>query len=163
ARLPGVGSRVARAVVSQSGGPEAALVFLVMVAALVLGVGMPTAVVYALLATLVGPALVAMGLTPLSAHFFFFYFGVLAAITPPVALASYAAASIAGSDFDKTGWAAFRIALPSFLVPFFFARNPALLLEGTALEVVQDRKSTRLNSSHVKISYAVFCLKKKSN
>ena len=137
-QLTGLGAQLASALVDLSGGHVAVLLVLVMVVSIVLGMGMPTTVVYVLLATLVGPALVAMGLTPLSAHFFFFYFGVLAAITPPVALASYAAASIAGSDFDKTGWAAFRIALPSFLVPFFFARNPALLLEGTALEVVHN-------------------------
>jgi TRAP transporter 4TM/12TM fusion protein len=137
-QLTGLGAQLASALVDLSGGHVIVLLTLVMVVSIVLGMGMPTTVVYVLLATLVGPALVAMGLTPLSAHFYFFYFGVLAAITPPVALASYAAASIAGSDFDQTGWTAFRIALPSFLVPFFFALNPALLLEGTAVEVVHN-------------------------
>ncbi len=137
-QLTGLGAQLASALVDLSGGYVMVLLVLVMVVSIVLGMGMPTTVVYVLLATLVGPALVAMGLTPLSAHFFFFYFGVLAAITPPVALASYAAASIAGADFDRTGWAAFRIALPSFLVPFFFALNPALLLEGTPLQVVHN-------------------------
>lgn len=95
-----------------------------MVASIIMGMGMPTTVVYVLLAALVAPpALVALGIDVVGAHFFFFYFGVLAAITPPVALASYAAASIAKSEFDKTGWTAFKMALPAFIVPFFFVMN----------------------------------------
>lgn len=137
-QLTGLGAQLASALVDMSGGYVLVLLVLVMVASIILGMGMPTTVVYVLLAALVGPALVEMGLSPISAHFFFFYFGVLAAITPPVALASYAAASIAGSDFNRTGWASFKIALPSFLVPFFFALNPALLLEGTLVEVIRS-------------------------
>src|SRR5690606_10132816 len=126
------------------GGYVIVLLLLVMVSSLILGMGMPTTVVYILLAALVGPALVTMGLEPVSAHFFFFYFGVLAAITPPVALASYAAASIAGSDFNQTGWTSFKVAMPSFIVPFFFALNPALLLEGSTGEIIQSSVTAAL-------------------
>lgn len=136
-QLTGLGATLAAALVDLSGGHVIVLLLLVMVSSLILGMGMPTTVVYILLAALVGPALVTMGLEPVSAHFFFFYFGVLAAITPPVALASYAAASIAGSDFNQTGWASFKMAMPSFIVPFFFALNPALLLDGSTTEIIR--------------------------
>ena len=112
------------------------LLILVMLASIVMGMGMPTTVVYVLLAALVAPALVKLGVDVVGAHFFFFYFGVLAAITPPVALASYAAASIAKSDFDKTGWTAFKMAIPAFIVPFFFVMNPALLMNGSVVEIL---------------------------
>ncbi|HLU82346.1 MAG TPA: TRAP transporter large permease subunit, partial [Trueperaceae bacterium] len=137
-QLTGLGAQLASALVDLSGGYVIVLLLLVMVASLILGMGMPTTVVYILLAALVGPALVTMGLEPISAHFFFFYFGVLAAITPPVALASYAAASIAGSDFNRTGWASFKMAIPSFIVPFFFALNPALLLDGSTAQIIRS-------------------------
>src|SRR5690606_18049042 len=137
-QLTGLGAQLAAALVDLSGGYVIVLLLLVMVSSLILGMGMPTTVVYILLAALVGPALVTMGLEPVSAHFFFFYFGVLAAITPPVALASYAAASIAGSDFNQTGWTSFKMAIPSFIVPFFFALNPALLLDGSTGEVIRS-------------------------
>ena len=137
-QLTGLGAQLAAALVDLSGGYVIILLLLVMVSSLILGMGMPTTVVYILLAALVGPALVTMGLEPISAHFFFFYFGVLAAITPPVALASYAAASIAGSDFNQTGWASFKMAIPSFIVPFFFALNPALLLDGSTAEIIRS-------------------------
>lgn len=137
-QLTGIGAQLAGVLVEMSMGNVIFLLVLVMVASIVLGMGMPTTVVYVLLAALVAPALVQLGITPLGAHFFFFYFGVLAAITPPVALASYAAASIAGSPFDKTGWAAFKIALPAFIVPFFFVLNPALLLDGTPLKILHS-------------------------
>lgn len=134
-QLTGLGATLAGALVSLSLGNVVLLLVLVMIASVILGMGMPTTVVYVLLATLVAPALRQMGIEPLSAHFFFFYFGVLAAITPPVALASYAAASIAGSGLDRTAWRAFTMALPTFIVPFFFVFNPPLLLIGTPFEV----------------------------
>src|SRR5690606_15245374 len=117
---------------------------LTMVTSIILGMGMPTTVVYVLLASLVAPALVRMGIDPLAAHFFIFYFGVLAAITPPVALASYAAASIAGTSPDRTGWTAFRMAIPTFIVPFFMAINPALLLKGSGSVMLLGAVSTAL-------------------
>lgn len=137
-QLTGLGAQLASVLVDLSMGRVVVLLLLVMVASIILGMGMPTTVVYILLAALVAPALVGMGIEPIGAHFFFFYFGVLAAITPPVALASYAAASLAGSPPDKTGWTAFRMALPSFVVPFFFALNPALLMQGSFFEILHS-------------------------
>lgn len=135
-QLTGVGAQLASILVAASMGHLWLLLLLVMVVSLILGMGMPTTVVYVLLAALVGPAIEKMGLQPMTANFFFFYFGVLAAITPPVALASYAAASIAGSSLSKTAWTAFRMALPTFAVPFFFAYNPSLLMQGTLPSIV---------------------------
>lgn len=134
-QLTGVGAQLASLLVAASLGHLILLLLLVTVVSLILGMGMPTTVVYVLLAALVGPAIEQMGLHAITANFFFFYFGVLAAITPPVALASYAAASISGSSLNETAWTAFRMAFPTFIVPFFFAYNPSLLMQGSALHI----------------------------
>lgn len=136
-QLTGLGARLASVLVDLSAGSSLVLLVLTMVVSIILGMGMPTTVVYVLLVSLVVPALVQMGTAPISAHFFVFYFGVLAAVTPPVALASYAAASIAGSSPDRTGWMAFKMSFPSFIVPFFFASNPVLLGQGVWHEVLR--------------------------
>lgn len=137
-QLTGLGASLASILVDASGGHSFILLLLAMVTSIILGMGMPTTVVYVLLASLVVPALIQMGLQPLGSHFFIFYFGVLAAITPPVALASYAAASIAGSSINRTGWAALKMALPAFIVPFFFVTNPALFMQGSPVVVVRS-------------------------
>lgn len=103
--------------------------------ALVLGMGMPTAAVYVLLSVILGPTLVKMGLEPLPAHLFIFYFGLLSMLTPPVAMASYAAASLADSDLWRTSLVALKLGAASYLLPFLFALNPALVGQGTAAEV----------------------------
>jgi len=135
-QLTGLGAQLASFMVEISQGHVYILLILVMFASIIMGMGMPTTVVYVLLAALVAPALVELGIDVVGAHFFFFYFGVLAAITPPVALASYAAASIAKSDFNKTGWMAFKIAIPAFIIPFFFVMNPALLMNGSVFQII---------------------------
>jgi len=143
-QLTGLGPRLAAVLVDVSGGNVLLLLVLTMVTSIVLGMGMPTTVVYVLLASLVAPALVRMGIDPMAAHFFIFYFGVLAAITPPVALASYAAASIAGSPPDKTGWTAFKFSIPTFIVPFFVAMEPTLLMKGSVWAILLSTVSTVL-------------------
>ena len=95
---------------------------------ILLGCGIPTTANYIIMVTVAAPTLVAMGVEPLVAHFFVFYYGVLADITPPVALAAYAAAGMAGSDPFKTGNMAFRLGLAKALVPFVFVFSPSLLL-----------------------------------
>lgn len=109
------------------------LIALILVAILciILGMGMPTVAVYIVTATVAAPMLVKMGLPTLIAHFFCFYFGVIACITPPVAVPSYAAAAIAGADGSRTGWTAFKMALPSFLIPFVFVYEPSMMLVGS--------------------------------
>jgi TRAP transporter 4TM/12TM fusion protein len=98
------------------------------VVCILLGCGVPTTPTYIIMVTVAAPALVTMGVAPLVAHFFVFYYGVLADITPPVALAAYAGASMAGADPFKTGNTAFRLGLAKALVPFVFVYSPALLL-----------------------------------
>ena len=106
-----------------------ALVF-TMIAGIVLGMGMPTTPAYIIMTALLVPALVKFGVVVPAAHMFAFYFAILSAITPPVALAVFAAAGIAKSDLWATGLAAVRIAATSFIVPFMFVYEPALLMIG---------------------------------
>jgi TRAP transporter 4TM/12TM fusion protein len=101
------------------------------VIAIVLGVGMPTSGVYVVVAVLLAPALVRQGVPITSAHLFILYFGLLSMLTPPVAIASYSAASIAQSDMWQTGVTGVKLAFVAYLLPFVYAFNPALLMEGT--------------------------------
>ncbi len=89
-----------------------------------------------ILAILVAPALVEMGVMPIAAHLFIFYFGIISAITPPVALAAYAAAGVGETDPMKTGYAAWRIGLSAFLLPFMFVYGPLLLMKGSVLRII---------------------------
>ena len=106
------------------------LVALVMtgLVCILLGCGIPTTANYIIMVTVAAPTLVLLGVEPLVAHFFVFYYGVLADITPPVALAAYAAAGMAGSDPFKTGNTAFRLGMAKVLVPFVFVFSPSLLI-----------------------------------
>jgi TRAP-type uncharacterized transport system fused permease subunit len=99
-----------------------------MVAGIVLGMGMPTTPAYIIMVALLVPAIAKLGIAIPAAHLFAFYFAILSAITPPVALAVYAAASLAKADLWQTGWAAMRIGAAGFIVPFMFAYEPALML-----------------------------------
>lgn len=105
-----------------------ALVFAMMIA-VILGMGMPTTAAYAVAASVVAPGLIEIGIAPLIAHFFVFYFAVVSAITPPVALAAYAGAAIAGSEPMRTSVTSFKVGLAAFIVPFMFFYSPGLLLE----------------------------------
>jgi TRAP transporter 4TM/12TM fusion protein len=101
---------------------------LIAIACIIMGAGIPTTATYIILVAVAAPALSLMGVEPLVSHFFVFYYGVLADITPPVALAAYAAAGISGSNPFKTGNTAFRLGIAKALVPFVFVYSPALLL-----------------------------------
>jgi TRAP transporter 4TM/12TM fusion protein len=112
------------------------LLLLVAVLAFLLGIGLPTVSVYILTATLLAPALVKLGVTPMAAHMFVMYNGILSMITPPVAFAAYAAANIARTDGWTTGWIACLVGWSTFLLPFLFVLTPSLLMDGSALEIV---------------------------
>jgi TRAP transporter 4TM/12TM fusion protein len=105
---------------------------------IVLGMGMPTTAVYILLATLIAPSIMETGVSKLAAHMFVLYFGMLSMITPPVALAAYAAASISGAGVMETGWAACRIGWVKFVLPFMFVLSPTLLMIGTPAAIIYD-------------------------
>ena len=114
-------------------GQNSAILLLILTAivSIILGMGMPTTAVYVLLAVLVAPGLSKLGILPIAAHLFIFYFGMLSMVTPPVCLASYAAASIGKTDPVKTGWEAMRLCAIAYVVPFLFVFSPALLLIGS--------------------------------
>ena len=97
---------------------------------------MPTAVIYILLAILVAPSLTEFGVPPLAAHLFLFYFGMLSMITPPMCIATFAAASIARCDFWSAGWFGARLGAVAYVIPFFFVFHPELLLIGEPLNIV---------------------------
>ena len=131
----GLGFRMALLLTDLAGRNLLLLLLLTAAVALVLGMGMPTVAVYVLLATLVAPALVQLRVTPLAAHLFVFYFGMLSMITPPVCLATYTAASIGAANFWEAGWASMRLAATAYVVPFLFALEPALIGRGPWLAV----------------------------
>ncbi len=106
-----------------------------MLLTIVLGMGMPTTAAYLVSAILVAPALQELGIPGLAAHLFILYFGILSMVTPPVALSAYAAAGISGANLWNTGTQAFLLAVPGFLIPYAFAINPALLLQGPISEI----------------------------
>ncbi|RXF68497.1 TRAP transporter permease [Hansschlegelia zhihuaiae] len=108
-----------------------------MVLTLIFGMGMPTAAAYLVAAILVGPALQNLGVPALPAHLFIFYFAVLSMVTPPVALAAYAAAGISGGSLWNTGLIAFAIAVPGFIIPFAFVFDQGILLQGDAFNIVR--------------------------
>src|SRR5438093_993637 len=116
-QLSGLTSKLPLLLVSMAGGNVFLLLVLTAIVSIFLGMSLPTTVVYVTLAVLVGPALVELGIVPLAAHLFLFYFGMLSLITPPDCLATYAAAAIARSDFWKTGWAGMRLGIVAYTVP----------------------------------------------
>lgn len=122
-------------VVRLVGGHVLLMLMVGAIASFVLGLGMTITACYIFLAIVLVPGLVEFGIDPLAAHLFVFYWGVLSEITPPVALCVSAASGLAGSDFMKTGWVAMRLGAVKYIVPFFFAYNPALLTHGTWWEV----------------------------
>ena len=134
--LTGMGLKLANAIVALSGGSFMLTLILTMCASIVLGMGLPTTAKYIVLATIAAPAIQTFGVPALAAHLFIMYFGILADLTPPVALAAYAAAGIARSDPNATGFMAVKLALAGFLIPYIFCYNPGLLMIGaTPLEV----------------------------
>ncbi|MDI7247540.1 MAG: TRAP transporter permease [Bacillota bacterium] len=134
--LTGLGLKLSTLVVEWSHGLTFVGLVLTMLVSLVLGMGLPTSAAYLVLAVLGGPALEKMGVPILAAHLFIFYFGCISTITPPVALAAYAAAGIAGSDPMRTGWTASRLGIASFIVPYMFVYGPPLLLQGKLAEIM---------------------------
>jgi TRAP transporter 4TM/12TM fusion protein len=126
-QISGLGFKFSSVVTSFAGGSLDMALVLAMIAAFIFGMGMPTTAAYIVQATLVAPALVKLGADPLAAHMFVFYYAVLGQITPPLAVAAYAAAPIAGETASRVGWTAFLIGLPIYIVPFLFVANPVLL------------------------------------
>jgi TRAP-type uncharacterized transport system fused permease subunit len=124
-------------IVALAGNQVIIALFLTMLCCIVLGMGVPTTANYCIMAATCAPILVQMGVPMIAAHFFVFYFGIVADITPPVALAAYAGSAIAKAPPMKTAVNATKLAIAAFVVPYIFAMNPAMLfINTTALQVV---------------------------
>ncbi len=132
--ITGLGSKIALLIETASAGWLPLALFFTMVTSIVLGMGLPTTAAYLILATVVAPALVKLGVPVLTAHFFVFYYGCISTITPPVALAAYVAGGIAGADINKVGWTAAAYAVTSFVLPFALVFAPALSLQGELVD-----------------------------
>ncbi|KEQ04406.1 hypothetical protein GV68_13065 [Pseudorhizobium pelagicum] len=135
--ITGLGFALTQAIIQLSEGNLALILLMAAAISIILGMGMPTVGVYLLLATLVVPSMVEAGVTPLAAHMFAFYFGILSMITPPVAAATFAAATISGTDFLKTGFTAMAFGWPAYVVPFIFVMSPEMLWQGTGFEILR--------------------------
>lgn len=132
--LTGVISSLANDMLRIAGDNALLLLAMTAITSLVLGLGLTTTACYIFLAILVGPALEKAGLNKMAVHMFVFYWGMLSSITPPVAIASFAAAGIAGAPPMKTGWESMRVGSIIYFIPFFFVLNPALVLQGPLWE-----------------------------
>lgn len=135
--LTGVGARFSSLLLNIAENSQFLALFFAMCISILLGMGMPTTAAYAVAASVVAPGLVELGIPQLTAHFFVFYYAVLSAITPPVALASYAAAGISGANPMETSVSSFKIGIAAFIVPFMFFYNGALLMDGSFFEIAR--------------------------
>ncbi|MCC7081078.1 MAG: TRAP transporter fused permease subunit [Burkholderiales bacterium] len=132
----GLGTKFTGMMLWLAAGQLPVLLVLTMLASLVLGTGMPTTSAYIMAAVLLAPAMIEIGAQPLTVHFFIFYFSILSMVTPPVALSAYAAASISRASPNETGYSAFMLSLPGFLIPFGAILHPGLLLMGSTFDAV---------------------------
>ncbi|MFY0546359.1 TRAP transporter permease [Brevibacillus sp. H7] len=131
--LTGLGLKLANIILMMGSGNLFMTLFFTMIASIILGLGLPSIPCYIITATMAAPALAAYGIEPLAAHLFVFYFGAIANLTPPIALAAFAGAGIAGSDPQHTGWISCKLALAGFIVPFIFIYKPAMLILNSSL------------------------------
>jgi len=137
--LTGLGLKFAHGLIELAGGYLLPTLFFTMITSLILGMGVPTTANYIITSTIAAPGLILLAVHPLAAHMFVFYFGIIADLTPPVALAAYAGSGIARSDPMKTGFIATKLAIGAFLVPYIFVYNPAMLLVGiTPFGLIQN-------------------------
>ncbi|WP_263624552.1 TRAP transporter permease [Salipiger bermudensis] len=133
--LTGIGSRFSTVLLALADQSQILALFFAMVVSIILGMGMPTTAAYAVAASVIAPGVINLGVEPLVAYLFIFYFAVMSAITPPVALAAYAGSALAGSDPIRTSVESFRIGLAAFVVPYMFFFSPAMLLDGSWIDI----------------------------
>lgn len=134
--MTGLGLKLSAILITVAGGHLTLLLVMTMVTSLIFGMGMPTSAAYIILAVVVAPALTEMGIEPMAAHMFCFYFGIMSVITPPVAIAAYNGAAIAQCNPNKAGWEAVRLAAAGFIIPFIFVNNPSLIMIGSTTEIL---------------------------
>lgn len=131
--LTGLGLKLANIILMMGSGSLFMTLLFTMIASIILGLGLPSIPCYIITATMAAPALAAYGIDPLAAHLFVFYFGAIANLTPPIALAAFAGAGIAGADPQRTGWVSCKLALAGFIVPFIFIYKPAMLIHDASV------------------------------
>jgi len=136
--LSGLGFALTLILVQTAAGNLVLLLIMAAIVCIILGMGMPTVGVYVLLATLVAPALVEVGVLPIAAHLFILYFGMMSMITPPVAIGAFAAATLSGADPMRTGYSAMRFGWLAFIIPFMFVASPTLIMHGDPLFIIID-------------------------
>jgi TRAP-type uncharacterized transport system fused permease subunit len=135
--MTGLATMLINGILALAGDAVIVALFLTMLTCIILGMGVPTTANYCIMAATCAPILIKMGVPDIAAHFFVFYFGIVADLTPPVALASYAGAAIAQANPMKTAFTSTKLAIGAFIVPYVFALNPAMLfIDTTAWEVV---------------------------
>jgi len=134
--VTGLGTKLSMLVITLAGGKLLAVLIFTAIAAIILGMGVPTVAAYSILVTLVVSSLVKMGVEALAAHMFIFYFGIISNVTPPVALAAYAAAGLSGGSVMRTGMKATKLAIAGFLIPFLFIYGPGVLMIGSAKDII---------------------------
>lgn len=135
-QMSGIGINFTRLITQFAGQSLFLMLVLAALSSLILGMGMSSVPCYVICALLVGPPMIDAGIAPMAAHLFFFYWGILSFITPPVAVSALAASGIAGASFWRTGFTAMRLGILSYIVPFFFIYQPALLLKGGFIEII---------------------------
>ena len=134
--LTGLGMRFNSVILAVAGESLPLTLFLTMCTSIILGMGLPTVAAYIIQAALTVPALINLGVEPLAAHLFIFYFAIISAITPPVALAAYAAGGVAGADPMKTAFQACKLGIAAFIVPYMFVYAPSLLAIGGLSDII---------------------------
>ena len=154
----GVGLKVATALLDLAGGKLLPAMFFTMITSLILGMGVPTTANYVITSTIAAPALIQMQVPVLAAHMFAFYFGIVADVTPPVALAAYAGAGIAGANPMRCGVIAAKLAIAAFIVPYIFVLAPELLMiNATAFTITYSALTAIIGMSGVSMSMIGFC------
>lgn len=154
----GVGLKVATALLDLSGGMLLPAMFFTMITSLILGMGVPTTANYVITSTIAAPALIQMNVPVLAAHMFAFYFGIVADVTPPVALAAYAGAGIAGANPMRTGVTAAKLAIAAFIVPYIFVLSPELLMiNATAPTIIYSALTALVGMWGVSMAMIGFC------
>ena len=158
----GVGFKVSSVLLSLAGGGKFMVLFFSALSGLLLGFAMPPSASYVILAALIVPSLTEIGLTPLAAHMFIFIFCCIGPITPPVALAAYSAAGIANAEPNKTGFAAFRMGMAGYIIPFLFVYSPQLLFIGSKIKIIGTTSIVLLGLALFVLSLEGFFIKRLS-
>lgn len=154
--LTGLGFTFSQTLVNLAGGNTFILLVLAATGAVILGMGMTVTAAYILMVILIAPALTQLGIDPLNAHLFVFYFAVMSFLTPPICLAVYAAASLAGAGMMKTAFQAIKLGIAAYIVPFLFAYHPSLLLTGEIKNIIHSTVTAMVGISLIAIGVEGF-------